>query len=198
MANIVLAAAEEAAPHAAQGATHGTVEHGSAEHHGGGDFPPFDTNNFAPQLVWLALIFGALYILMSRIALPRIGSILSERESRIESDLFASRELQGKAQAASAEHDETLRATKAQAQEIGRVAQQQASAETASRRATEEAAFAKKVAEAEAQILAAKSEALSHVEQIATEAAGSILEKLTGARLAAETLQSEFRTIKAS
>ena len=202
MANIVLAAAEEAAPHAAQGATHesaghGTVEHGT-EHHGGGDFPPFDTNNFAPQLVWLALIFGVLYVLMSRIALPRIGSILSERESRIESDLFASRELQGKAQAAAAEHDETLRATKAQAQEIGRAAQQQAAAETASRRAAEEAAFAKKVAEAEAQILAAKSEALSHVEQIATEAAGSILEKLTGARLAAETLQSEFRTIKAS
>jgi F-type H+-transporting ATPase subunit b len=197
MANIVLAAAEEAAPHAAQGATHGTVEHG-AEHHGGGDFPPFDTNNFAPQLVWLALIFGLLYILMSRIALPRIGSILSERESRIESDLFASRELQGKAQAAAAEHDETLRATKAQAQEIGRAAQQQAASDTASRRAAEEAAFAKKVAEAEAQILSAKSEALSHVEQIATEAAGSILEKLTGARLAAETLQSEFRNIKAS
>ncbi|MBG0809305.1 ATPase [Methylosinus sp. H3A] len=198
MANIVLAAAEEAAPHAAQGATHESAGHGTVEHHGGGDFPPFDTNNFAPQLVWLALIFGVLYVLMSRIALPRIGSILSERESRIESDLFASRELQGKAQAAAAEHDETLRATKAQAQEIGRAAQQQAAAETATRRAAEETAFAKKVAEAEAQILTAKSEALSHVEQIATEAAGSILEKLTGARLAAETLQSEFRNIKAS
>jgi F-type H+-transporting ATPase subunit b len=193
MANIVLAAAEDAAPHAspAQDATHGTVEH-----HGGGDFPPFDPANFAPQLVWLALIFGLLYVLMSRIALPRIGSILSERESRIESDLFASRELQGKAQTAAAEHDETLRATKAQAQTIGRDAQQQAAAETQARRAAQETEFAQKIAEAEAQIVAAKKEALSNVEQIASEAAGSILEKLTGARVAADTLRGEYQNLK--
>lgn len=195
MANIVLAAAEDAAPHEspAHGATQGTVEH-----HGGGAFPPFDVDNFAPQLVWLALIFGLLYVLMSRIALPRIGSILSDRESRIESDLSASRELQTKAQAAAAEHDETLRATKAQAQSIGRDAQQQAAAETQARRSAQETEFAKKLAEADAQITAAKQQALSHVEEIATEAAGSILEKLTGARIAADTLRGEFQTIKAS
>lgn len=194
MANIVLAA-EEAAPHAAHepGATQTSVEHRA-----GGEFPPFQTENFVPQLVWLALTFGTLYLVLSRVALPRIGSILHERESRIESDLFASRELQAKAQEAAAQHDETLRATKAQAQEIGRAAQQQTASETASRRASEEAAFAEKVAAAEAQILAAKSEALSNVEAIATEAAGAILEKLTGARVAAETLQGEFRNIKAS
>ncbi|PWB95409.1 F0F1 ATP synthase subunit B family protein [Methylosinus sporium] len=194
MANIVLAA-EEAAPH---GAREPSATQTSVEHHGGGEFPPFQTENFVPQLVWLALTFGVLYILMSRIALPRIGSILHDRESRIESDLFASRELQAKAQEAAAAHDETLRVTKAQAQDIGRAAQQQSASETASRRASEEAAFAEKVAAAEAQILAAKSEALSNVEAIATEAAGAILEKLTGARVAAETLQGEFRNIKAS
>jgi F-type H+-transporting ATPase subunit b len=199
MANIVLAAAEEAAPHEspAQGASHGATQ-GTVEHHGGGDFPPFDVNNFAPQLVWLALTFGLLYVLMSRIALPRIGSILSDRETRIESDLAASRELQSKAQAAAAEHDETLRATKAQAQAIGRDAQQQAASETQARRSAQEAEFAKKLAEADAQITAAKAQALAHVEEIATEAAGSILEKLTGARIAAETLRGEYQNYKAS
>lgn len=200
MANIVLAAAEEAAPHEspAQGATSHGATQGAVEHHGGGDFPPFDVNNFAPQLVWLALTFGLLYVLMSRIALPRIGSILSDRESRIESDLAASRDLQTKAQAAAAEHDETLRATKAQAQAIGRDAQQQAASETQARRSAQEAEFAKKLAEADAQITAAKAQALAHVEEIATEAAGSILEKLTGARIAADTLRGEYQTIKAS
>ncbi|PWB84197.1 MAG: ATPase [Methylocystaceae bacterium] len=200
MAIIDLAAAEEAAPHASpaqQGAeTHGTVAHGGKE--GGGDFPPFDPANFAPQLVWLALIFGLLYVLMSRIALPRIGSILSERESRIEGDLLASRELQAKAQAAASEHDETLRATKAQAQAIGRDAQQQAAAESQARRAAQEAEFAQKLAAADAQIAAAKQQALSHVEEIATEAAGSIVEKLTGNRIHVDTLRGEFRNLKAS
>lgn len=199
MAIIDPAAAEEAAPHASPaqqgGATHGTVAHGAKE---GGDFPPFDPANFAPQLVWLALIFGLLYVLMSRIALPRIGSILSERESRIESDLLASRALQTKAQAAAAEHDETLRATKAQAQAIGRDAQQQAAAETQARRAAQEAEFAQKLAAAESQIGAAKQQAFAHVEEIATDAAGSILEKLTGARVHADTLRGEFRNLKAS
>jgi F-type H+-transporting ATPase subunit b len=200
MANIVLAAAEDAAPHEspAHGATSHDATQGTVEHHGGGAFPPFDVDNFAPQLVWLALIFGLLYVLMSRIALPRIGSILSERESRIESDLIASRDLQGKAQAAAAEHDETLRATKAQAQAIGRDAQQQAASETQARRSAQESEFSKKLAEADAQITAAKQQALAHVEEIATEAAGSILEKLTGARIAADTLRGEFQTIKAS
>jgi F-type H+-transporting ATPase subunit b len=199
MANIVLAAAEEAAPHEspAQGASHGATQ-GTVEHHGGGAFPPFDVDNFAPQLVWLALTFGLLYVLMSRIALPRIGTILSDRETRIESDLAASRDLQTKAQAAAAEHDETLRATKAQAQAIGRDAQQQAASETQARRSAQEAEFAKKLAEADAQITAAKAQALAHVEEIATDAAGSILEKLTGARIAADTLRGEYQTIKAS
>lgn len=198
MAIIDLAAAEEAAPHAApaQGATtHGTVAH---HKEGGADFPPFDPANFAPQLIWLALIFGLLYVLMSRIALPRIGSILIERESKIERDLIASRELQSKAQAAAAEHDETLRATKAQAQAIGRDAQQQAAAETAARRAAQETEFAQKVAAAEAQIRTSKQQALAHVEEIATDAAGAILEKLAGARIQGETLRGEFRNLKTS
>jgi F-type H+-transporting ATPase subunit b len=196
MAIIDLAAAEEAAPHAAPApgaTTQGTVAH----HKEGGDFPPFDPANFAPQLVWLALIFGVLYVLMSRIALPRIGSILIERESKIERDLTASRELQAKAQAAAAEHDETLRATKAQAQAIGREAQQQAAAETAARRAAQEAEFAQKLAAAEAQIAASKQQALAHVEEIATDAAASILEKIAGNRFSPDALRREFQNLNA-
>lgn len=197
MAIIDLAVAEEAERHASPEAQGAATSHGTAAH-GGGDFPPFDPANFAPQLVWLALIFGVLYLLMSRIALPRIGSILEARENKIESDLLASRELQTKAQAAAAEHDETLRATKAQAQAIGRDAQQQAAAETQARRAAQEAEFAQKLAAADAQISAAKQQALTHVEEIATEAASSIVEKLTGNRIHADALRPEFRSLKAS
>ena len=45
--------------------------------HQTGVFPPFDAHNFLPQLVWLVIIFGALYLLMSRIALPRRASRMS-------------------------------------------------------------------------------------------------------------------------
>ena len=190
-------APQEGAESGATGAatTHGTVSHGGKE---GADFPPFDTANFLPQIVWLALIFGLLYVLMSRLALPRVASILSERETKISSDLDASRQLQDKAQAAAAANEEKLRATRAQAQAIGRDAQQQAAAQTAAQRATSEQEFSAKLAASDRQIADAKLKALGNVEQIAVDAAASILEKLTERRVEPASLADEFRALKSS
>ncbi|MGH6795649.1 MAG: F0F1 ATP synthase subunit B', partial [Methylocella sp.] len=44
--------------------------------HGETSFPPFDMANFTPMLIWLAQSFGLLYLLMAKIALPRVESIL--------------------------------------------------------------------------------------------------------------------------
>ena len=62
-----------------------TTEHVPAGGQGHG-FPPFDRQNFPSQLFWLVLTFVALYVLMTRIALPRIESILAERRAREEAD----------------------------------------------------------------------------------------------------------------
>jgi F-type H+-transporting ATPase subunit b len=189
-------AVENAAPQerAEQTATtHGTVAHGGKE---GADFPPFDTQNFAPQLVWLAIIFGLLYVLLARIALPRVASILSDRETQISNDLDASRQLQMKAQAAAAENDEKMRATRTQAQAIGREAQQKAAADTAAQRTAREQEFAAKLSAADAQITSAKAKALGNVEQIAIDAAASIIEKLTESRADQESLAAAYRSLK--
>jgi F-type H+-transporting ATPase subunit b len=61
-------------------------EHVPASEHGRG-FPPFDSHNFASQILWLALTFIALYVVMSRLALPRISSILEDRRRYIDNDL---------------------------------------------------------------------------------------------------------------
>src|SRR6516162_5994634 len=63
----------------------GAVEVPASEH--GRGFPPFDSQTFPSQLFWLAIAFIALYLLMSRIALPRIASILEARRQRVEDDL---------------------------------------------------------------------------------------------------------------
>ena len=51
-----------------------SLEHVPASEHGGG-FPPFQKETFASQLVWLVLVFVALYLLMSRIALPQSADL---------------------------------------------------------------------------------------------------------------------------
>ncbi len=52
-------------------------------------FPPFQTQTFPSQLVWLAISFVLLYVLMAKVALPRIGAIFEERSKRISGDLKA-------------------------------------------------------------------------------------------------------------
>ena len=79
-------------------------------------FPPFDPNNFAAELIWLAITFGAIYLLMSRIALPRVAKIIAARKDKIDSDLATAAKAQEDAAAAAAAHEKTLAAAKAKAQ----------------------------------------------------------------------------------
>ena len=49
--------------------------------------PQFDPTTFAPQLVWLGITFLALYLLMSKLIIPRVSGILAQREDRIDGNL---------------------------------------------------------------------------------------------------------------
>lgn len=176
-------------------ATHESVGAPGGEAHHEGGFPPFQTENFAPQLVWLVLIFGFLYMLMSRLALPRVGGIIENREQKIASDLDASREMQAKAQAAAAANDENLRLRREEAQAIGREAQQKIANETAAQRKRAESEAGEKIRAAEERIAAAKSAALANVEEIALDAAASIIEKLTGVPADRARLAAEYKSV---
>ncbi|MFO1124597.1 MAG: ATPase [Methylocystis sp.] len=169
--------------------THESV--GAGESHHEGAFPPFQTENFAPQIFWLVIIFGLLYVLMSRIALPRVGGIIENRGAKIASDLGAARDMQSKAQAAAAANDENLRRRREEAQAIGRDAQHKIAAETARQRALAESQAAEKIRAADERIANAKTTALANVEQIAVDAAAAIVEKLTGAKIDQSTLAKD-------
>ncbi|MGA8412850.1 MAG: F0F1 ATP synthase subunit B', partial [Xanthobacteraceae bacterium] len=71
-------------------------------------FPPFNRETFASQLFWLAITFALLYLLMARFALPRVGSIIEARRSKIDSDLAAAAQLKTNAEAAMAAYEKAL------------------------------------------------------------------------------------------
>jgi F-type H+-transporting ATPase subunit b len=167
------------AEHAPKDAHHaGTEVPGGAEH--GSAFPPFDSTHFSSQLIWLAITFGLLYLLMSKVALPRIAGILKERGDKISGDLEAARAAQAKAESARAEHDKTLAEAKAKAQAMGQEAHQKLAAQADEKRKALEAELNAKLAAADGQIAETKAKAMSNVDAVAKDAAAAIIQHLTG------------------
>ena len=158
--------------------THATTE-ASGEHESG-VFPPFDPATFPSQLLWLAITFGALYLLMSKIALPRIGSILENRKGIIDADLAAADASRQKTDAAIAAYEAALAAARSKAQGIANESREAIQADLAAKRSAVEADLSAKVSAAEARISATKTEALTHVDEIATETAQTVVTQLVG------------------
>src|ERR1700761_150518 len=88
-------------------------------------FPPFQSEHFPSQLIWLAISFVLLYVLMARIALPRIGAIFAERSRLIGDDLTTANRLKEQANAAHAAYEKALGDARARAQGIASATRQQ-------------------------------------------------------------------------
>ena len=160
-------------------ATHATTvaQDGS---HDSGVFPPFDPATFPSQLLWLAITFGALYLLMSKVALPRIGSILENRKAIFDADLAAADASRQQTDAAIAAYEAALATARSNAQGIATETRDAIQADLSSKRQAVEAELTSKVTAAEARIAATKAEAMTHVDDIATETAQSVVTQLVG------------------
>jgi F-type H+-transporting ATPase subunit b len=160
-----------------------SIEHIPKSEHGKG-FPPFSPETFASQLFWLVLIFGALYLLMSRVALPRVGGILAARGQAIENDLAAAQRLKVQSDDAIAAYEKALADARARAQALANQTREKYAAEAEAARKALDATLNARIAEAEQAIAARRTAAMVHVQGIAEETAVAIVERLTGSALA--------------
>jgi F-type H+-transporting ATPase subunit b len=145
-----------------------------------GAFPPFDSKTYPSQLFWLAVSFGALYWLMSRVALPRIGGILADRAAALSRDLDEAAGAQAKAEASAKAYEQALAQAQSRAQGIAQTARETSAKQSDERRKAVEAELSAKAAQAEASIGAAKAKAMESVRDLGAETAAAIVEKLTG------------------
>ncbi|MGI9366217.1 MAG: F0F1 ATP synthase subunit B [Rhizobiaceae bacterium] len=155
----------------------------AADHGGGGTFPPFDGDTFSSQLLWLAITFGLFYFLMSKIALPRISSILETRSGRIAQDLDEANRLKSESDEAIAAYEQELADAKGRAHAIAQEAREAARAELDAKRASVEAAMAEKVAVAEKSIADIKSKAMGEVGTIAEDTTAALVDQLISAKV---------------
>jgi F-type H+-transporting ATPase subunit b len=158
--------------------------HATTEAHGGAkpQFPPFNSETFASQLVWFAITFVLLYVLMSRVALPRVGAIVASRAGRIADDLASAQKLKDESEAAGAAYEKTLGDARNNAQAIAGQTRDKLMAEADARRKTLEAKLNERLQDAEKTIVQTKTAAMANVRAIATDAASAIVERLIGAK----------------
>jgi F-type H+-transporting ATPase subunit b len=154
-----------------------------------GAFPPFQKETFASQIVWLAITFVLLYLLMSRVAIPRIGGIFAAREGRIEGDLAEAQRLRAESEAALAAYEKSLADARNRAQTIAGETRDKLHAESEGQRKTLEAGLSAKLADAEKQIAGTKSAAMANVRGIAVDAASAIVQRLIGTAPAGATVE---------
>jgi F-type H+-transporting ATPase subunit b len=143
-------------------------------------FPPFQKETFASQLVWLVLTFVLLYVLMAKVALPRIGAILSERGKHIADDLSVAQRLKEQSDAAAAAYQKALDDARTRAQALASSTREQQAAEAETTRHRLEAELNARLATAEKSIAATRTAAMTNVRTIAADAAAAIVERLVG------------------
>jgi F-type H+-transporting ATPase subunit b len=142
--------------------------------------PQLNPLDWAPQLIWLLITFGILYLLMVYVALPRIGSVIEARADRIAKDLAQAETFRRETEEAIAAYEQALAEAKQKAHAIVEAGRVKLKEETAAERAKLDRQLGKKGAEAEARIAEAKNSAMREVNAVAADVAADIVRQLIG------------------
>jgi F-type H+-transporting ATPase subunit b len=142
--------------------------------------PQLNPLDWGPQLIWLLITFAILYLLMAKVALPRIGSVIDARAAHIAKDLAEAEKLRRQTEEAIAAYEQALAEAKQKAHAIVEEGRAKLKAETAAERARLDADLGKRGAEAETRIQAAKASAMRDMNAVAADVAADIVRQLIG------------------
>lgn len=150
--------------------------------------PQFDPAVWPPQLIWLGLCFVVFYLLMSRVALPRVSAILEDREFRISDSLRKAENLKLEAESAVASYEKLMADARTKAHDQVRVVRERAAREAADRHAELGERLGAEVSAAETRIVRARDQAVASLRDLAVEVTGSAVERLVGEKFDAKAL----------
>jgi F-type H+-transporting ATPase subunit b len=132
------------------------------------------------QIFWLVITLIAIYFVMSRIALPRIGAVLAERSGTITNDIAAAEDLKNKATEAETAYDQALLDARTNAQKIVAEAKAEIQTELDIELQKADAQIAAKTAESEAAIVEIRDSAVKSVTQVAKDTVKELVSAMGG------------------
>lgn len=149
--------------------------------HGGesGGLPQFRMEYWGGQIVWLLVLFALLYLLLSRVFVPRIRRILDQRDASIAEAVEGARQVRTESEAQARAVEAELAEGRARAQRTAAEAKTRSAAEAHGRQAEQEAELSARLAQAEARIRRSRDQAMGSVRDVAAETTAAIVERLT-------------------
>ena len=142
--------------------------------------PQLDISTYAPQIVWLVITFLAMYLIMAKVALPRIAQVLDERQSRIDDNLEKATAFRKEADDAAKAYEKSLADARSKAQDEVKVVIDQVNAEAAKAQTALADKLNTELQAAEARISQAKDKALANIKEVSADVAKATVEKLSG------------------
>lgn len=142
--------------------------------------PQLDFSTFGNQIFWLVVTLVVIYLILSRVALPRIAGVLAERSGTISNDLAAAEELKANAVAAEEAYNQALSDARAEAAKIVASTKADMKAELDAAIAKADAEISQKTAESEKVISEVRATALESVEEVAKSTAMALVSALGG------------------
>jgi F-type H+-transporting ATPase subunit b len=147
---------------------------------GSGGMPQLDYHLFAPQLVWLAIAFVALYLVMSRLAVPAISDTLDKRQAKIQGDLDAAEKANEDTRALVAAYEKRLADAREDARRLTRERGEADSAAAAAHFNELHDRLAKQIGDAEKRIARQRDDVMAGLAHMASDIGRDVYAKLAG------------------
>jgi F-type H+-transporting ATPase subunit b len=162
-------------------AAEATAEHGAAETTAKAGLPQLDPTYFAGQLFWLFVTFGLLYLLMAKLALPKVAATQKKRDDHLARELSAAARASDEAKAMQAGHEKAIADAKAKAAATMADMATAMAKESKEKQAALQQQLVSRLADSEQKMSTMRVEALHHVDAMAAELATMIVKQATGA-----------------
>jgi F-type H+-transporting ATPase subunit b len=158
--------------------------------------PQLDFSTFPNQIFWLVVTLVVIYLILSRVALPRIAGVLAERQGTITGDIARAEELKAQAEEAEAAYQKALADARSEAQRIVGEAKAEIQKDLDAAMEKADAEISAKTAESETRIAEIREGALAAVKDVARDTAAEIVSALGGKASAADVTAAVDQRLK--
>lgn len=155
-----------------------------------GGLPQLDHTTFSEQVAWLFLTFIVFYIVVSRFVLPKVDSVLEERDEKIAADLDKAEALRAEVEEIKASYEASLTDARAKAQKASMETKEAIQADVTKATAELDAKLSAQAEEAAKTVAAAKAKVMEDMETVAADVATDLVSKLTGLDVDAKSVNA--------